>query len=104
MPATTAAAATAAEASGADIVVLDLEDGVRESDKDAARSIVRARLQDGHRDWVRVNDATTAHWDRDLETLADLDTLAGVMLAKTESAEQVRRQRPGSMFGFRSSR
>ncbi|ABG99834.1 probable citrate lyase beta subunit (plasmid) [Rhodococcus jostii RHA1] len=89
VPAATSAAVAAADTSTADIVVLDLEDGVRESDKDTARAIARARLQDGHRDWVRINDTTTPHWERDLEALTGLDTLAGVMLAKTESAEQV---------------
>ncbi len=59
------------------------------SDKNTARAIARARLQDGHRAWVRINDTTTPQWERDLEALTGLDTLAGVMLTKAGSAEQV---------------
>jgi citrate lyase subunit beta/citryl-CoA lyase len=83
-------AVIAASAScGADVVVLDLEDGVADRDKPAARHHTARRLDDGHTAWVRINDATTSHWAEDLRMLADTGRLGGVMLAKSEHAEQV---------------
>jgi len=38
---------------------------------------------------VRINDATTSFWAEDLAALAGVGTLAGIMLAKTESGSQV---------------
>ncbi|MGA1838808.1 aldolase/citrate lyase family protein [Herbiconiux sp. 11R-BC] len=88
-----------AAASGADAVVLDVEDAVAAADKAQARDAVVRWLRRGTGSaWVRVNDATTEHWEHDLEALGGLPVgagvagtagLAGVMLAKAESAEQV---------------
>ncbi|QIX52309.1 CoA ester lyase [Rhodococcus sp. DMU1] len=78
-----------ADASDADVVVVDLEDGVADVDKDFARQQVHRRLHTGCPTWLRINDATTRHWSIDLDLLADTPTPAGVMLAKAESAEQV---------------
>lgn len=79
----------AADSCGADVVVLDLEDGVADRDKRAARHHTARWLGDGHTAWVRINDATTSHWAEDLRMLADTGGVGGVMLAKTEHAEQV---------------
>lgn len=73
----------------ADQVILDIEDAVDGSRKAEARDNVVAWLKDGGRAWVRVNDVTTHEWEADLVALAGLDNLHGVILAKTESAEQV---------------
>ena len=73
----------------ADQVILDIEDAVDGSRKAEARDNVVSWLKDGGRAWVRVNDVTTPEWEADLVALAGLDTLQGVILAKTESPEQV---------------
>lgn len=72
----------------ADVVLLDLEDGVAAADKRAAREALRATPLDPARTVVRVNPAGTPEFRLDLETLAETDYTT-VMLAKTESAEQV---------------
>jgi citrate lyase subunit beta / citryl-CoA lyase len=72
----------------ADMVILDLEDGVAPQDKPMARLAIQQTLLDPERTIVRINPADTdAH-------MLDLEALKGtpynlVMLAKTESAGQV---------------
>ncbi|PTR26507.1 citrate lyase subunit beta/citryl-CoA lyase [Rhodococcus sp. OK519] len=73
----------------ADAMILDLEDAVTPDHKPAARAAVTEWLTGGGDGWVRINDATTPFWADDLETLAELPGLSGVMLAKTESGGQV---------------
>ena len=75
-------------ASAADMVILDLEDGVNASDRSAARSAVKDNLLDPQRTIVRVNPVGTEDFALDLEALADTP-YSLVMLAKTESAEHV---------------
>lgn len=75
--------------SEADVVVLDIEDAVDPSRKPTARSAVVEWLSQGGRAWVRINDATSLFWSDDLAALRDAPGLLGVMLAKTEAAEQV---------------
>ena len=74
-----------------DAIILDVEDAVAPNDKTGAREAVVDWLGRGGGEdaWVRVNDATTPYWADDLEALAGLPGLAGVMLAKTESGNQV---------------
>ncbi|MEQ3549769.1 CoA ester lyase [Pseudonocardia nematodicida] len=79
-------------ASGADAVVVDLEDAVPPGHKAAARTALAGFL-DGHtgpRPWVRVNGPTTPWGPDDLATLAG-HRPAGLRLSKTEDPEQVRR-------------
>jgi len=78
-----------AAASPADAVVLDVEDAVDATRKDAAREDVARWLTDGGEAWVRVNDVTSGHWAPDLEVLRSAPGLRGVMLAKTEFGSQV---------------
>lgn len=77
-----------AAASGADAVILDLEDAVRPDAKAAARAnIVRHGLA-RERTVVRINDAASPWWRDDARAVAD----AGVgylMLPKTESPESI---------------
>ena len=75
--------------SRADAVVLDIEDAVDPSKKPQARADVVEWLRNGGRAWVRVNDATSPFWADDLAALAGIPSLLGVMLAKTESPDQV---------------
>ena len=57
----------AAEASAADAVVLDLEDGVADRNRAAARCTVARRLQMQQPVWVRISDVTTGDWALDLD-------------------------------------
>ncbi|MFC9518014.1 HpcH/HpaI aldolase/citrate lyase family protein [Nocardiaceae bacterium NPDC056970] len=75
--------------SAADAVILDLEDAVIPPNKGKARAELVRWAQSGGRTWVRINDATTEYWHDDLRAIAALDNVEGVMLAKTETAEQV---------------
>ncbi|MBF6546132.1 HpcH/HpaI aldolase/citrate lyase family protein [Nocardia brasiliensis] len=75
-------------AAAADVVILDLEDGVAAADKTAARKALAETPLDPERTVVRVNAAGTD------DLAADLTALAGtgyrrVMLPKCEAAEQV---------------
>lgn len=79
----------AAQLGRADQVILDLEDAIDASRKDEARGLVVDWLRTGGRAWARINDWSTTYWADDLAALSGLPGLAGVMLAKTESAEQV---------------
>jgi citrate lyase subunit beta/citryl-CoA lyase len=72
----------------ADVVILDLEDGVAAADRPAAREALRSTSLDPERTVVRVNPAGTEDQARDLEALAGT-AYTTVMLAKTESADQV---------------
>jgi citrate lyase subunit beta/citryl-CoA lyase len=77
-------------AAAADVVVLDLEDGVAAADKEAARQNLGEVRLDPTRTVVRINPAGTEEHTRDLAALAGTDYLT-VMLAKTENAVDVRR-------------
>lgn len=72
-------------ASGADRVILDLEDAVRPEAKPAARDAIRAADLDWTRVVVRVNPAGSANWEEDLGTVAACGAVA-VMVPKAERA------------------
>jgi citrate lyase subunit beta/citryl-CoA lyase len=78
-----------AQLSRADQVILDLEDAVDGSRKAEARANVIDWLHGGGSAWVRINDWTSEHWADDIAELGGVPGIAGVMLAKTEAAEQV---------------
>jgi len=80
--------------SGADAVILDLEDAVPPADKVSARAAICQQ-------WphlstldvpllVRINAADSAAWAADLAALAGLQRLAAVMVPKAESADALR--------------
>lgn len=77
-----------AHRSTADQIVLDIEDAVDPKRKPHARESVATWLEE-HSVWVRINDRTTPYWSDDVDRLAGLPGLAGVMLAKTEAADHV---------------
>jgi citrate lyase subunit beta/citryl-CoA lyase len=77
-----------AAASGADAVILDLEDAVSALDKASARTVV-ARHVFAHRALVRVNGAGTPWHGDDLAALAGASRPAGIILPKTESPDHV---------------
>ncbi len=70
----------------ADVVILDLEDGVASADKEAARRAIGAATGelDPERTVVRVNPVGTEEHARDLSLLASLH-LSTIMLAKVEA-------------------
>ena len=80
-------------ASGADIVVLDLEDAVAVDAKSAARDAI-VRWLDGAtqaqraRTAVRINDAASPHFADDLRLLAQAG-IDAVMLPKAETAQDI---------------
>jgi citrate lyase subunit beta / citryl-CoA lyase len=76
-------------AAAADMVILDLEDGVNADDRTLARKALRENLLDPQRAIVRVNPVDSADFALDLEALAQTP-YSIVMLAKTESADHVR--------------
>ncbi|MCY0904526.1 HpcH/HpaI aldolase/citrate lyase family protein [Arthrobacter sp. H14-L1] len=79
-----------AAASRADAIVLDIEDAVDPVNKPSARTSVIDWLRHGGQAWVRINDVHSEFWADDVAALRNVPGLLGVMLAKTESAEQVK--------------
>ena len=75
---------------GADAVILDLEDAVAVAEKEATRARIVAALQGPRscRGYVRVNDITTEFCFGDLEAVVG-PGLDGVVLPKVESAADV---------------
>ena len=80
-------------AAAADVVILDLEDGVAPADKAAARTALQSTLLDPARTVVRLNPSGSADHALDLTALAETPYDV-VMLAKTEDPEQVRSLAP----------
>lgn len=72
-----------ASTSGADVVVLDLEDAVAAGSRGEARANVRAWLDAGHRAVVRINAHGTPDHEKDIAAIAGYKL--GAMLAKTDS-------------------
>jgi len=73
---------------GADGVIIDLEDAVATSDKDAARASLAAWLNPAHPVLVRINAANTPWFVADLELLARAGVRA-VVLPKAEHTDDV---------------
>jgi citrate lyase subunit beta/citryl-CoA lyase len=80
-------------ASTADMVILDLEDGVSAHDRPAAREALIRSALDPRRTIVRLNPVGTAEHESDLEALSKT-FYEIVMLAKTESVDHVRTLEP----------
>lgn len=77
-----------AHASGADQVILDLEDAVSEGDKDRARHLLADYLLADGTGLVRVN-ASQSRWFEDDLRVCLSPGVKGVVLPKAERAEQV---------------
>src|SRR3954464_3795824 len=76
-------------AAAADVVILDLEDGVAAKDREAARTALVETPLDPVRTVVRINPSATADHQLDLDALTRT-SFTTVMLAKTEDPQQVR--------------
>ena len=72
----------------ADVVILDLEDGVAAKDREAARKALIDTPLDPARTVVRVNPVATPDHVLDVQAIKATDYTT-VMLAKSETAEQV---------------
>ena len=89
---------TRALEAGADAVAVDLEDGVADARKDAARTCVAAAFGErapatGPAVYIRINALDTAAAEADLAAVSALLGSApptGLIVPKTESAEQIR--------------
>jgi citrate lyase subunit beta / citryl-CoA lyase len=79
-----------AQSSGADAIIIDLEDAVAPEAKVAARSTLclPGVLPKGSDVFVRVNGRQTPWYSDDLAAVAQL-SIAGVVLPKTESVEDI---------------
>ncbi|AMT72964.1 HpcH/HpaI aldolase/citrate lyase family protein [Mycobacteroides immunogenum] len=80
-------------AAAADVVILDLEDGVAAADRAAARDALINTPLDPGRTVVRLNPASTADHSLDLAAVAKTGYTT-VMLAKSEHADQVAKLAP----------
>ena len=76
-------------ASGADAVIIDLEDAVPPVERNAARGAVTAWLSPEHPVLIRVNGPTT-EWFTDDITLAINPGVAGIVLPKAENTDDIR--------------
>jgi citrate lyase subunit beta/citryl-CoA lyase len=83
----------------ADMVILDLEDGVHANARASARTAVVENLLDPQRTIIRVNPVDSVDFALDLATL-DQTPYSLVMLAKAESAEQVHALAGRSVIGL----
>jgi citrate lyase subunit beta/citryl-CoA lyase len=91
VPATRPERFAKAAASGADRVIIDLEDAVVPESKAAARAVLaRTELPQTVPLYVRVNAHGTEWFAEDLSVAASLG-IAGIVLPKVESGEQVAR-------------
>ncbi|MFT9100153.1 MAG: CoA ester lyase, partial [Zymomonas mobilis subsp. pomaceae] len=72
-----------AAASGADAVIIDLEDAVADSDKDKARASLATDFTDLPV-FIRINGADTPWHQADVEAVIALPNLAGVIFPKAE--------------------
>jgi citrate lyase subunit beta/citryl-CoA lyase len=77
--------------SGADRIIIDLEDAVAAEAKRAARAqLARAAIPATVPFYVRVNGSATAWFQEDVDAVRRLP-IAGIVLPKTESAEPIAR-------------
>ncbi|MFI7670759.1 HpcH/HpaI aldolase/citrate lyase family protein [Nocardia sp. NPDC049526] len=81
--------------SGADEVIIDLEDAVADNHKALARADAAKWLSNRGQAWVRINAVNTPWADADIETIATCPGLRGVLVPKAERAANL------SMIGGR---
>ena len=95
VPATRIDRVAKAFASGADAVIVDLEDAVACEDKVQARESIKNyyneqdNLQNLQPIWLRINKAGSDECKKDLALCQQLPNLAGVILAKAEQASDI---------------
>lgn len=87
VPATRPERFAKAAASGADLVVVDLEDAVPAGDKEAARASAASWLGGEGQGVVRVNPAASPHHAEDVAALTGLPGLRAVLVPMADSVE-----------------
>lgn len=75
--------------SGADAVIVDLEDAVAADDKEVARRNAAAWLAREGVAWVRINADGTPWHEGDVATLRELPGLVGLVVPKAEDPERL---------------
>jgi (S)-citramalyl-CoA lyase len=91
VPATRPERFSKALASGADAVIIDLEDAVERENKEKARRNL-ADFAGGNpaaKFLIRVNDATTPWFEYDMAVCGRLENVSGILLPKAETVGQV---------------
>ncbi|WP_433438344.1 HpcH/HpaI aldolase/citrate lyase family protein [Nonomuraea sp. CA-141351] len=78
-----------AVASGADQVIIDLEDAVAPKAKARARRAALHWLAAGGESWVRVNAPGTPWYDEDISVLGSSAALRGIVVPKSERASDL---------------
>lgn len=88
VPATKIERVAKAFASGADAVIVDLEDAVAQADKAQARDALQQYYDsaDYQPVWVRINQAGSTDFAEDIKLCEQLPNLAGIILPKAEQA------------------
>ena len=89
VPATRIERVPKALASGADAVIVDLEDAVAPADKHSAREALARGFPDARSVFIRVNGPDTEWFEADAKLCAELRTL-GVVVSKAETPGQMR--------------
>lgn len=78
---------------GSDGLILDLEDAVAMSEKDAARTLVSKFLAQGEfgscEVTVRINGIDTEYWQKDLEAILPFPRLNGIRVPKVNNRQTV---------------
>ncbi|GAA1204953.1 HpcH/HpaI aldolase/citrate lyase family protein [Pseudonocardia alaniniphila] len=78
------------ESREADALVLDLANNIAPENVELARHAVAKYLSGGGNAWVRVNSSDTDLYSGDLRAVVACPGLRGIVLPRTESADQVR--------------
>lgn len=91
VPATKIGRVIKAFASGADAVIVDLEDAVAQVDKAQARRALQeyCTSADYQPVWVRINQAGSIDFAEDIKLCEQLPNLAGIILPKAEQAADI---------------
>ncbi len=79
-----------AVATGADVVIIDLEDAVAHDQKvDVRAQLIEFDATSNHRYWLRVNASHQSDHAYDLQCVAKLNKVDGIVLPKCQNPEQV---------------
>lgn len=91
VPATKIERVEKAFASGADAVIVDLEDAVARADKAQARDALKQYYNSANYQpiWVRINQAGSADYAEDVKLCEQMPNLAGIILPKAEQAADI---------------
>lgn len=75
--------------SGADAVIIDLEDAVAPQDKELARSLVADWIGSSSQVYIRVNAADTCWYEQDIAAFAHHPCVAGLVVPKASNSRDL---------------